>query len=293
MDINRGSLDALFTAFKANVLKGAGEASLPVEQLAMVIPSNTAIEKYPVLRLLSKMREWIGPRQIQNVKGEVLSVTNGDYEHTEGIDRNDIEDDQMGLYGPMFEGMGADAANLWGRILFDALIANGDWLDGNAFFYDTRTYGSSTIDNATTGALATATFDAAYLAMQSFCNHAGEPIGVVPDLLVVGPSLRTTAGEILHQGPGATSWSANDGIVDMLVHPKLVGDYAAYWYLLQTKGAAKPFIVQKRKIGALTRMDKDTDACVFEKNENQYGLHYRGAAALAIPHQAYFSTGAA
>ena len=287
MDINRGSMNALFTAVKAALALGLAMASLPAAEIAMEVKSSTKIENYPMTKLLSSMREWVGPRKVQDLKSELLAVVNGDFEHTIGIDRNDFEDDQMGLYTPMFQMMGQDANNLWGRLIKNAMVANGDWLDGEAFFGASRTYGNNTIANYVTTALSETTFNTAYEAMMSYQNHADQAIGVVPDTLIVGPTNRTVAHGIVNQGPGATAANPNAGLVKVIVHPLLVGTYANYWFLGQFNGVVKPILLQKRKVGALTRMDSETAACVFEKNENQYGLHYRGAAALALPHLLY------
>ena len=102
MDISRAELDSLFTGFKTSLKEGLGMANLPYERIAMEASSGTAIEKYPFLFLLSTMREWIGPRQIQNIEGKVVEVVNKDFEHTIGVSRNDIEDDNLGQYAAMF-----------------------------------------------------------------------------------------------------------------------------------------------------------------------------------------------
>ena len=296
MDINRGNLDALFTGFKTALQKGLDMATKPIEQLATVVPSSTAIEKYPLLFLLSTIREWVGPRVIADIQGEVLQVTNDDYEHTIGVNRNDIDDDQLGLYTPLFQKMGQDAANLWGKLVIDAMCANGDWLDDNAFFYASRTFGSNTINNTTTSALSESTFNTAYNAMMAYKAHNNQPLGVVPDLLVVGPKLRATGFEILKaskhvKASGTVGVAAvenpNYNVCDLMIHPDLVGTYDDYWFLLQTKGVVKPVLLQKRKTGTLQRWDKDSDECVKTHNRNDYGLHFRGAAALSLPPLAY------
>jgi len=287
MEINRGSLDALFTAFKTALKDGLGMATLPVEQIATVVNSTTAIEKYPFTAFLSQMRKWVGPRVLQNIQTQVLQLVNADYEHTVAVNRNDLEDDSYGLYTAMVQQMGQNAANLWGRLIKDALVGNANWLDGSPFFGTTRTYGDNTISNYVTTALSETTFNTAYQTMMEYVGYDDEPLGVVPDTLIVGPANRTVAHGIVNQGPGATAANPNAGVVDVVVHPLLVSTYDDYWFLGQFKGVLKPVILQKRKEGALTRLDKDTDTCVFEKNENQYGIHYRGAAALSMPHLIY------
>ena len=167
MDINRANLDALFTGFQAALKEGLGMANLPLDRIAMTANSTTAIEKYPFLLLLSTMREWIGPRQIQNIEGKILQVENKPFEHTIGVPRRDIENDQLGIYKPLFMMMGQDAGNLWPRLCKDALVANAKWLDGDPFFGTTRKFGANTISNLTTDALSATSYAAARLAVIS------------------------------------------------------------------------------------------------------------------------------
>ena len=58
------------------------------------------------------MREWVGQRQIQSMQAQGTSITNKKFESTVGIPREDIEDDQVGLYTPMMELAGQSAAEL-------------------------------------------------------------------------------------------------------------------------------------------------------------------------------------
>lgn len=295
MDINRGTLNDLFTGFKAALREGLGMANLPADPIATSVPSSTAIEKYPFLFLLSTMRQWFGPRFVQNVEGKVLEVENDDYEHTVGVPGNDIEDDQLGMYSMLMRKMGQDAGNLWGRLAINAYIANGNWLDGSAFFLTNRKFGDQTINNKTTSALSDSTFNTAYSTMMGYRNHAGQPLGIIPSLLVVGPANRTVGYNIVKNtkvASGDSTGVAIDNVnatagVDMLVHPHLVGDYANYWFLLATTGVVKPCLVQKRKEGALKVWDKDDHENVKNSNRYDYGLHYRGKAALTLPPLAY------
>lgn len=300
MDINRTALDSLFTGFNTRFQEGLAMPGLELPPFAMTLPSSTAMETYGWLVLLSRMRKWLGDRQVQNVESKTMTLTNDDYEHTVGVAGNDIEDDKLGIYSPLFQKMGADAAYLWRRLAIEALVGNGNWIDGSAFFYDSRTYGANTIDNYDTNALTATTFNTAYLAMQSYLDHAGNPLGVTPNLLVVGPKNRDTAWNIvknewasLATGGSATGTeyvpakNPNFQATDLLVLPELVGTYDDYWFLMDTRGVVKPVTVQQRKIGAMVRWDRDTDECVKVHNRYDYGVHYRGAACLTLPHLCY------
>ena len=296
MNITRGQLDSLYTGFKLELAKGLGMANLPLDLFAMIVSSATAIEKYPFMYLLSTMREWVGERQIQNFEERLLEVINKDFEHTLGISRNDLEDEQIALIPSLFQKMGQDSENHWGKIGLAALVANGTWIDGKAFFAADRKFGDYTIKNYVTGALSAATYATARLEMMSYQAHNGDTLGIVPDTLMVGPKNEATGKKIVENpvvvesvATGESAYTApvagpnpNYGTAKLVVHPGLVGTYDDYWFLMQTTGVAKPVIVQKRKVGQLVAWDQEHDENVKRFNRNDYGIHHRGAAALTV-----------
>jgi len=295
MNLNTATFDALYTGFNTQLQAGFGMAPKTYQQFSMTLSSATKMETYAWLILMSRMRQWLGPRQIKNAEKKAMQVTNDDYEHTVGVDRNDIEDDTLGVYAPLFQQMGQDAAGLWHRLAVAAMVANGTWIDAAAFFSASRKYGANTIKNYVTGALTATTFETARQEMESYLGFDNNPLGVVPNLLVVGPKLRQTAWHIVKDewvAVGTTNTTTatknpNYGAAELLVLPELVGTYDDYWFLADTRGAVKPVAVQQRKTGALVRWDTDKDTCVKEHNRNDYGLHYRGAASLTLPHLIY------
>lgn len=301
MDINRSNMDALFqtynTAF-SDGMQAAGTPSNPeivtIEELAMMGTSAGAATVHGWLNQIGGMREWIGDRVIANIESGKLSVVNKDFEKTVAVPRNDIEDDQYGVYSPLIGAMGNSAGALWMTLGISALCANGAWADDSAFFLTNRKFGGNTINNKTTSALSATTFKAARVAMESYKLHGDEPAEVIPTTLVVGPSLRDTAWDIIENefvsssdGKGAAVKNPNKGTVKLRVSPRLVGTYANYWFLLGEKGGIKPVYIQKRKEPVLTRMDRDNDENVFMSNKFLYGTDARGAAFLTLPHLAY------
>jgi len=83
-------------------------------------------------------------------------------------------------------------------LIMNVLTSNPVAYDGVALFSaSSRTYGGNTIANYVTTALTATTFEAAYVAMMSYKDHADEPLAVKPDTLVVGPALAKTASDIL------------------------------------------------------------------------------------------------
>ena len=300
MTINAATLATLFAGFNAALKSGFDMADTSYDRWAMSVPSKQAIERYPMALLLGSMRQCIGPRQIANLLAKYLEVTNLDYESSLGIPTNDIKDDNVGLYPSAFAQMGMDAKQNWPAIATAALTANGNWLDGSAFFGTSRTLGNSgTIANYVTTALAEATFNTAFQTMTSYKGTNGKPLGIRPRFLMVGPANRTVAHGIVNQGPGATAANANAGAVEVEVNPLLAdGTCDNYWFLLGDRGVIKPVMIQKREEGPLVALDRPTDSTVFlgttggedgnvPGGVNVYGIHYRGAAALSLPVLAY------
>lgn len=285
--MNRTELDALFTALNASLNKGLAKEWKGYEKWSMIVNSKGAAEKYPMTLVLGGMREWIGPRVVNRVDIEKLTVLNRDFEHTEAVNCNDIEDDNVGVYAPLFEAMGVDAANLWGRLATEALVNPGNWADGSAF-YGTRSLSKkSSITNKVSGALSVSTYETARANMMGWCAADGSPMGLVPDLLVVGPSNESAAKGILETeltvSGGSTVSNIHYKECELQIDPYLTGAHAGKWFLMCTTRGMKPVAVQKRKVGPLVRYDQEHDVCVKEENECHYAVHYRGNAAGVQP----------
>lgn len=312
MDTNRENMNALFTTFNVAFTEGMQRGpEVPAElaneyikfsELAMAVPSNGASTIHSWIEQIPGFRKWLGDRQKKNVTSGKLEVTNVDWEDTISVKRNDIEDDQYGLYAPLFGLLGAAGSDnaLWLDMCIDALLANGNWADAAAFFGTTRKYGANTISNASTAALASASLATALTTMMSYKGPNNDPLNVIPAILLVGPSLRDTAWDLVKNslvssgtGKGGSIENRTKGRALLRVHAKLTGDYANYWFLLGMKGGMKPVAAQRRKLPVLVRKDSPNDDNMFFDKEAIYGADARGEAFLTLPHLAYMSTGAA
>lgn len=288
MNITPETMDSLFFAFNALMQKGLGTAWTGWNKFATTVNSSTGIEKYPSTVIGSGMREWVGERVVNAVKGKLLEVRNKDFEHTVGVSRNDIEDDMIGFYNALFTDLGIEAGSLWGRLATEALCKAGKWADGADFFSASRKIEKTSVNNVVAGALTMANYETARAQMMAFCKADGSPLGLVPDTLMVGPALEGTAKRLLATDLIAESNTTVSNIhkdeCAVEVNPYMTGTHANKWFLLCTSRGFKPVAVQKRKEGALQRWDKDSDDCVKSKNQNEYGLHYRGAAVATSPY---------
>lgn len=291
-EFDRNLLDSLFVGYKMQFKDGMQKASDAYKNISTLVQSQSAIEAYPIIDQFSSMREWIGPRQIETLKVRNLIVKNRDFEHAIRVSRNAIADEQCGLYGAMISGLGMAAENMWDDLVFNALTANDSWLDQSPFF-GTRSYeGGGTITNQTANALSHNTYAQARQSMLSYVGHGGSPLNVVPDTLVVGPALEGIARSIL-EGQFKQVAIGNDsaladntlrGTAKLMISTRLVGEHANKWYLMATNDVIRPIILQQRQLPRLSRIDSEESEFVFKYNENLYGTHARGAAALAAPH---------
>ena len=129
-------LTALFTGFKKSFEDAKGEAPIQYTKIATVIKSTTKSNTYGWLGKFPNLRKWVGDRVIESMKAHGYQIVNEDFEATVGVDRNDIEDDELGIYAPMFAEMGRSAGIHPDELCFGLLGAGftTPCYDGQYFF---------------------------------------------------------------------------------------------------------------------------------------------------------------
>lgn len=297
MEITPLALSAIYTAVSAAFNQGRATYTATADRIATTIPSTSSQNDYSWLGEFSRLREWLGDRQINKAKVYTYSITNKKFEATEGIKAEYIEDDQYGVLMPKFQDMGYAAATHPDELLY-ALLAAGfttPCYDGQFFFDTDHPVGEEgqevSVSNMQAGAgsawfvldttrplkplikqerrpyrlqaktdagnsdhvfmkdeylygvdarlnagfgfwqLAFASkaelnddnLDAAVAAMMAQKSDKGRPLGVMPDLLVCGPSNRSKARKIIEAAQKAGGESnTNYKVLDLLVVPWLV-----------------------------------------------------------------------
>ncbi|WP_274879445.1 Mu-like prophage major head subunit gpT family protein [Vibrio harveyi] len=132
------NLSILYTAVKANFQQGRDMYTPMWEKVATLVPSTTSTETYAWLGEFTRLREWIGERQVNRMKLHGYTLANKKFEGTEGIPRDYVEDDTYGVMMPKFQDMGYAASSHPDEMVF-ALLAAGfttKCYDGQ-FFFDT------------------------------------------------------------------------------------------------------------------------------------------------------------
>lgn len=260
---------------------GGVEAAQPVyPQLCTVVPSDGADEEYGWLGSMPGVREWLGDRIFNQLRGAKFTLTNKEFESSLEILRTSIEDDRLGMYGPVLEEMGKEAAFHPDELLFslmEAAEATACW-DGQFFIDTDHVWGDSgsqsndlTYDAANHLAVTEDEFRAAYhaarAAMLSFKNDRGKllvrpTIRPLPNLLLLVPTeLEEVANKAINK-----QLVSNGETNIVLDKPRIMT--AGYltsgvkFDLLNLDGALKPYVFQARR--PLSRQMKGLDDREFK-----------------------------
>lgn len=149
MIINQQSLEAVYKGFRA-VFAEAFDAVAPLyKKVAMLVPSTVREETYSWLGAFPRMREWVGERHIKNLSLHSYSVKNKDWEVTIEVDRNDMEDDSVGIYRPIVAELGRVSASHPDELVFN-LLGQGfttPCFDGRNFFDASHPVGDGVVSN--------------------------------------------------------------------------------------------------------------------------------------------------
>ena len=305
MLINKSSIASIFIGLKTLFDKAFQDAPSQWEQTAMRVPSTASQNDYNWLSNFPRMRKWIGEKVIKSLSAFRYSIVNDDFEVTVEVDRNDIEDNQLGIYNSH-----AQMAGFSARQLPDEIVAE---LKNNAFasqcydgqfFYDTD-HPVTNSDNVTTSvsnkltvplsaatqAAAAASFGAARLAILSFKDEEGRSLNLMPDVLEVPPTLETTANMLMLSDKLVDNTpNPYKGMARVLVNPRLTSE--TVWFLHVTNMPVKPFIYQERKAPVfVSQTDPESDD-VFRRKTFKYGAEARAAGGYGFWQMSVGSTGA-
>lgn len=142
-------ISALFTGFKREFQGGLMGPEVQYTKIATVIKSSSKSNTYGWLGKFPSLVKWVGDRTIKSMQAHAYQIVNEDYESTVGVDKNDIEDDELGIYSPLFEEMGRAAAIHPDEMVFSILSAGFSTAcyDGQNFF-DTDHPVNSAVDGS-------------------------------------------------------------------------------------------------------------------------------------------------
>lgn len=304
MLVNKESIGAAFVALKVLFNKAFDAAPATWQRIAMKVPSTTSQNDYAWLSTFPKMRKWIGDKAIKALEAFKYTIKNDDFEATVEVDRNDIEDDQLGIYAPQAQMAGESAKQLPDEIVYD--LVNGAFVnkcfdgqnfidanhpvgDGKGNTVNVSNKGTKKLSSATLAA-AKASYGAARTAMRKFKDDEGRPLNVNPDVLLVPPALEDEA-RLLMTVDKLEDGKPNPyrGTAEVVVDGRLESDTA--WFLLDTKKPIKPFIYQERKAPVFVQQIDPQADDVFSRKKFKFGAEARAAGGYGFWQLAYGSDG--
>ena len=299
MLVNKDNLTAVFISLKTAFSKAFDGAPSIWEKTTMKVPSGSSQNDYTWLSRFPRMRKWLGDKVIKALEAFKYTVVNDDWEATVEVDRNDIEDDNLGIYAPQAQEAGYSAKQLPDEI--DADLKNNSFTnlcyDGQ-YFYDTdHEVAGGSVSNKGTAALSAATkadaagsYGAARQAIMEFKDDEGRPLGLIPVLLEVPPALEAT-GRILCENPKLEDDKPNPyvGTATLLVNPRLTSSTA--WFLHVTNRPLKPLIYQERKSPEFVQQTTPDSDNVFMRKKFRFGAEARAAGGYGLWQLSYGSTG--
>lgn len=301
MLINKQSLTAVFLNLKTTFNKAFDAAEAQWSQTAMRVPSGSSQNNYDWLSRFPRMRKWIGEKTVKSLKAFTYTIVNDDWEATIEVDRNDIQDDNLGIYAPMAQDAGFSAQQLPDEIVSELKndAFSNQCYDGQAFYATSHPVGKSTASNKGTKALdvstkakAVASYGAARTAIMKMKDDEGRPLGLMPDTLEVPPALEATARTLTEaQKLDDDSPNPYKGTATVIVNPRLTSDTA--WFLHVTSRPVKPYIYQERMAPTFVQQTQPDTDNVFMRKQFRFGAEARAAGGYAFWQMSYGSTGTA
>ena len=303
--VNKDSLSNLFISLKTSFNNAFGAAPSVWKKIAMLVPSTSGQNDYVWLSKFPKMRQWVGDKNVKSLEGAKYTIANKDWEATVEVDRNDIEDDNLGIYGPQAQMAGDSAAQLPDEIVMD--LVNGAFanvcFDGQFFcdtdhpvknpttgLYESVSNKSAVALSVATQAAAIASYGAARTAMRKFKDDEGRPLNINPNVLLVGPALEHIAlALIVNDRLDDGKANPYKGTAEVVVDARITSDIA--WFLLDTTKPIKPFIYQERKAPVFVEQTDMNSDDVFNRKKFKYGAEARAAGGYGFWQLAFGSTG--
>jgi phage major head subunit gpT-like protein len=284
--VNAATLVAMQQSFRA-LFRATAEKVEPMwQKMAMEAPSEAALENYQWLGRVPAMKEWVDSKTLEQLRGGGYTIINKDWESTIEVDRNDIEDDRLGMYRPRIAELADEGMRHPDELLSTARRTGSATLcyDGQ-FFYDTdHSEGMSGVlsnrltGTGTTTAQITVDFFAALAAMRNFKDDQGKPYirraGPLDLLAVIPPLLERPFRELANATMISNTTNVLAGTFQYMVDPYLtdVND----WFLDYVGAPMKPYVVQMRKKPTFVALeDPNSSESVFMRKKFAYSVEAR------------------
>lgn len=138
--IGKDKISAMHIAFSGifyNALNGAF-ADSQWDLVAQEVPSGTSENEYGWIRSVPDLEEELGEKRVRDLASAQYSIKNKAYSNLVQVKRDDLADDNIGIYNTHFTSAGAKAGTWVGKnvlkMLPRGITANGKCFDGQPYF---------------------------------------------------------------------------------------------------------------------------------------------------------------
>ncbi len=302
MDINAANLDIIFRAAANNFQSSLSKSQVIYPEISTELPVNTRQFTQAFLDRIPQLRKWEGNRVIHNAFAHSRTITIEPYEDTLSLSKWDIIDDMLGLFAVGVSLLGEAAAKhpdnlLWEFIKIAASIGAVGY-DGVPVYSTAHPLLGGVAGGLPPGApttqsnlsLSTAltwdNYNTVRSKMQSLVGADGAPMGVTPNVLMVGPGLEGAARQILESdfrpdilgNAQAPATNTLKGTAKVLVN-QWASRWPNNWWLLDTSSVVKPFATYELTPSTFTYLTNPNDANVFLAAKYWYGVERRAAVS--------------
>ncbi|MCY4377346.1 MAG: Mu-like prophage major head subunit gpT family protein [Spirochaetaceae bacterium] len=136
--VNDATITAIRKGFSRLYQRGIQSAQSKWKRIAVEVPSGDAVEVHGWIGRFPQMKEWKegAKRQLRSIAEGAYQLPNKKFEATIDLPVTAIEDDRIGVYGPLAETMGQESMDHLDRGVFAALndAATLVCSDGKTFF---------------------------------------------------------------------------------------------------------------------------------------------------------------
>lgn len=310
MEITQSALSVLFTQAEVKFGQALATVDQWTPQLASVMPSSTTQNVYAWMDRIPILRQWMGNRVINAVNTQARTVVNLPFELTDALLKEDVMNDNFGLFSMNLKFMAMQAAKWSDQQIANYIINSAastaltpvNGYDGVPFFSTAHpTLGGGVAGSVPNGVGATQsnlflstplTYENYRIVRANMLNlkgKDGQPLYNTPDTLVCGPTLEGVARNIVEgdfvAGVNGITTANQTNVLKGTTRVKVIQELSLMpnaWFLLCTTNVVKPFIWQQRLAPMFTSLVNPTDLPVFMARQFIYGVEAWGAPAESL-----------
>ncbi len=254
-----------------------------IEKFITETTSNSNAEDYGWLGQSPNMVEWVDERRLKALNDFDYRIKNKSYEATLAVDRDEVEDDQLGAIKIRIADMVTKAKTTFPRTKFFELLNNGEVdlaYDGQPFFSASHSEGTSgTQSNLVTGTGTTLAqvgtdLDTARARIRGFKDDIGDLMneGELEFHVICPLGLEAVFNKLNNADVIGTETNIYKGqIKSILATGRLTGNS---WYLMDASSGVKAIIRQVRRAVEFNSLQEESEMG-FMRKKYAYGVDTR------------------